>query len=125
VLLSFMYWRRRRTGAATDRGLSVALDRVEQRLATLFLEHLAHEVAERVHVVAQRRVLERKEDAFASHFLGLETAGPTAGAGCGTGGMLAKTPAGVCVAGRRQLSARQRIRIAVRSERVFGGARAH
>ena len=54
-------------GAPTDRGLAVSLDRVEQRLAALLLDDLTHEIAERMHVIAQRGVLERKEDPFACH----------------------------------------------------------
>jgi DICT domain-containing protein len=47
--------------------VAVTLDEVEQRLAALILQDFAHELAERVHVVAQRRVLEREENAFAGH----------------------------------------------------------
>ena len=54
-----------------DRGLPVALDEVEQRLAALVPDHLADELAERVHVVAQRRVLDREEYAFAGHGRGM------------------------------------------------------
>ncbi len=53
--------------AAADGGVAITLHRLEQRLAALVLEDVAHELAQRVHVVAQRRVLERKEDAFAGH----------------------------------------------------------
>jgi hypothetical protein len=53
--------------AASDRGLPVALDGSEDLLAALVLDDLAHELAERMHVVAQRRVLDREKYAFAGH----------------------------------------------------------
>jgi len=53
--------------AAPDRGVPVTLDQVEQRLAALVLQDLSHEFTERMHVVAQRRVLEWEENAFAGH----------------------------------------------------------
>ena len=114
VLLSFMYWRRRRTRctfsamltiwnqaenarissrasvggrscvrttsshavlgvalAAADGGLPVTLDGVEELVAALVPDHLADELAERMHVVAQRRVLDREKDAFAGHGRGV------------------------------------------------------
>ena len=40
-----------------DGQLAVALDLREQRIAALLSQHLAHEGAERVHVVTKRRVL--------------------------------------------------------------------
>ena len=52
---------------AADGGLPVALHRLEERVAALVPEHLADEPAERMHVVAQRRVLDRENDAFAGH----------------------------------------------------------
>ena len=53
--------------ATPDGRVAVSLDGVEEVLPALVLEHFADELAERVHVVAQCRVLERKEDAFAGH----------------------------------------------------------
>ncbi len=50
-----------------DRGMAVTLDEVEERLPALVLQDLADEFAQRMHVVAQRGVLEREEDAFAGH----------------------------------------------------------
>ncbi len=53
--------------AAPDRGLPIAFDRIEERLAALLLQHLADEMTERMHVVAQRRVLRWEMDALAWH----------------------------------------------------------
>ena len=51
-----------------DGGLPVAFDRIEQVCPTLLLENLADERSERVHVVAQRCVLQREKDSFAGHW---------------------------------------------------------
>ena len=53
--------------AAPDRGLPVAFHGIEQRRPALVAQHVADEPAERVHVVAQRCVFQRKENAFAGH----------------------------------------------------------
>ena len=53
--------------STADRRLPVGLHRLEELLAALVPEHLAHQLAKQVHVVAQRGVLEGKEDAFAGH----------------------------------------------------------
>ena len=111
VLLSFRYWRRRRTRctfsamltiwnqaenarislaparlaecalrthheldgririalATADGGLAVAFDLGEKASPALVAADFAHEIAERMHVVAKCGVLEREEDVFACH----------------------------------------------------------
>ena len=53
--------------AAPDRRLPVALDLVEEAVAALVAQHLADQPAERVDVLAQRRVLCRERNVFACH----------------------------------------------------------
>src|ERR1700730_6154618 len=53
--------------AAADGGEAVQLHQLEQLLATLLAQNLAHERAERTHILAQRLVLGRKVDVVAVH----------------------------------------------------------
>ena len=54
-------------GAPTDRGHPVQLHQLEQLLAALLAQDLADQGAERVHIVAQRRVLGGELDVAAVH----------------------------------------------------------
>ena len=56
--------------AAADGREAIALHGRKQLRPALVLEDVAHQRAEHVHVVAQRRVLQRKEDTFAGHGAG-------------------------------------------------------
>ena len=53
--------------APADGGLPVTLDGIEDFVAALVPDHLADELAKRMHVVAKRRVLDREKYAFAGH----------------------------------------------------------
>ena len=50
-----------------DRHLAVAFHLLEKGIATLVPQHFAHEAAERVDVLAERRILSRERNVFACH----------------------------------------------------------
>jgi len=53
--------------AAQDRRKSIALDELEELLASLVAKRFTDQAAERMHVLAQRGVLDRKLNALAIH----------------------------------------------------------
>ena len=65
--------------APLEGGKSVTFHRLEELLASLIAQHLADEIAESVHVLAQSRVLGGELDGFALHDVAARVSGPRRG----------------------------------------------